>query len=70
MKFILTIYVCSFLDFTCAPPVEYPKKFNNWYECMLKAHEESVNLLIELPQDVVEKNRLATKYTCELLSDV
>jgi|TARA_R100001086_G_scaffold232187_1_gene153299 hypothetical protein len=62
--------VCSFLDFTCAPPVEYPKKFNNWYECMLKAHEESVNLLIELPQDVVEKNRLATKYTCELLTDV
>jgi|TARA_R100000455_G_C6136234_1_gene31343 hypothetical protein len=62
--------VCSFLDFTCAPPVEYPKKFNNWYECMLKAHEESVNLLIKLPQDVVEKNRLATKYTCELLTDV
>ncbi len=62
--------MCSFLDFTCAPPVEYPKKFNNWYECMLKAHEESVNLLIELPQDVVEKNRLATKYTCELLTDV
>ena len=31
---------------------------------MLKAHEESVNLLVNLPQDVVERNRLATKYTC------
>ena len=36
---------------------------------MLKAHEESVNLLVNLPQDVVEKNRLATKYTCVVVSD-
>jgi hypothetical protein len=69
LKFILTIYVCSFLDFTCAPAVQYPKQFNNWYNCMLKAHEESVNLLVNLPQDVVERNRLATKYTCAVVSD-
>ena len=69
MKFILTIYVCSFLDFTCSPPVEYPKNFNNWYDCMLKAHDESVELLMNVPQDVVEKNRLATKYTCKVMSD-
>ena len=36
---------------------------------MLKAHEESVNLLVNLPQDVVERNRLATKYTCAVGSD-
>jgi len=61
--------VCSFLDFTCSPPVEYPKNFNNWYDCMLKAHDESVELLMNVPQDVVEKNRLATKYTCKVVSD-
>jgi len=70
MKFILTIYVCSFIDFTCSPPVEFPKKFDNWYECMLTAHKESVDLLTKVPQDVVEKNRLATKYTCRQLTDV
>ena len=70
MKFVLTIYVCSFLDFTCSPPVEYPKKFDNWHECMLTALEESVDLLTKVPQDVVEKHRLATKYTCEQLTDV
>mgnify|MGYP003110034953 FL=1 len=61
--------MCSFLDFTCSPPVEYPKNFNNWYDCMLKAHDESVELLMNVPQDVVEKNRLATKYTCKVVSD-
>ena len=70
MKFVLTIYVCSFLDFTCSPPVEFPKKFDNWYECMLTAHKESVDLLTEVPRDVVEKHRLATKYTCKQLTDV
>mgnify|MGYP003116975881 FL=1 len=64
MKFILTIYVCSFMEFSCGPGVNYPGEFNNWYDCMIKAHEESVNLLMNVPPDMVEVNRLATKYTC------
>ena len=36
---------------------------------MLTAHDESVELLMNVPQDVVEKNRLATKYTCNVVSD-
>ena len=67
MKFILTIYVCSFLDFTCSPGVTYPIHFNSFYECTLKAHSESVELLSNVPQDVVERNRLATKYTCQAI---
>ena len=62
--------MCSFLNFTCSPPVEYPNKFDNWYDCMLKAHDESVELLMTVPQDVVESNRLATKYTCTQSTDV
>ncbi len=69
MKFILTMYVCSFMDFTCAPGITYPEVFNSWHQCSLKALTETQDLIISLPQDVVEKNRLATKYTCEQLSD-
>ena len=65
MKFILTIYVCSFLDFTCSPPVKYPKTFDNWQNCVIKAQNESEILIKTIPQDVVNKNRLATKYTCQ-----
>ena len=64
MKFVLTIYVFSFLQFDCSPPVTNPTHFNSWYEYTLKAHEESVDLLKKVQQDIVEENRLATKYTC------
>ena len=69
MKFVLTLYVCSFLDFTCSPPVEYPKTFDNWHDCVIMALDESKQLIEAVPQDVVNKNRLATKYTCEAMSD-
>jgi len=67
MKYILTIYVCSFLEFTCSPGVQYPVVFDNWHKCVIKAFDESKDLIITVPQDVVENNRLATKYTCEPL---
>ena len=69
MKFILTLYVCSYLDLTCSPPVEYPKIFNNWHDCVIEALDETKQLIKEVPQDVVNKNRLATKYTCPQTSD-
>lgn len=69
MKFVLTLYVCSFLDFTCSPPVEYPKTFDNWKTCLDTALNESKLLIEAIPQDVVDKNRLATKYTCQVISD-
>ena len=61
--------MCSFLDFTCSPPVEYPKTFDNWHDCVIKALDESKQLIEAVPQDVVNKNRLATKYTCQAISD-
>ena len=36
---------------------------------MLTAHDESVELLMNVPQHMVEENRLATKYTCQAISD-
>jgi len=65
MKFILTIYVCSFIDFTCADPVTYPVQFDTWSECVTAAHRESQIILKSLPPPMVEANRLATKYSCQ-----
>lgn len=64
MKFILTIYVCSFIDFTCSVGVDFPKKFNTWSECTDAALYESKVIIESLPPPMVEANRLATKYTC------
>tara|TARA_R100000742_G_C4201082_1_gene30174 strand:- start:237 stop:473 length:237 start_codon:yes stop_codon:yes gene_type:complete len=69
MKFILTMYVCSFLHQDCAPGVIYPEQFNSWYDCTMQAHVESTQLLMSIPQALVEENRIATKYTCTQLTD-
>jgi len=65
MKFFMSIAVCSFLDFTCMPWVQYPTAFNSWNDCMYNAYKESVIVLNSIDPIVVEKNRLATKFTCE-----
>ncbi len=64
MKFFMSIAVCSFLDLTCMPMVQYPYHYNSWNDCMQAAYKESIILMSELDQDMVERNRLATKFTC------
>ena len=65
MKFFMLIAVCSFLDATCMPYIQYPTAFDSWNTCMNNAYRESMQIISEINPDVVERNRLATKFTCE-----
>jgi len=67
MKFILIYTVCSFINGSCLPDTQYPKIFDTWRECVTAAHQESQIILNSLPPQMVEANRLATKYTCQQL---
>ena len=64
MKFILTIYVCSFIEFDCMQGQKI-KEFDNWNECLIAAHNESIEIITQLPPQLVETKRIATKYTCQ-----
>ena len=66
MKYILIIWVCSFLGGppACLPPVEYPIQFNSWYECSRAAHKESLRLMIKMGYKSINTNRVAMKYMC------
>jgi len=65
MKYILIIWVCSFLGKSaCLPPVEYPIIYNSWYECSRDAHMESAKLLSKMGYAHVNKYQLGTKYNC------
>jgi len=65
MKYILIIWVCSFLEGNaCLPAVEYPTMYNSWYECSRDAHVESVKLLSKMGYAYVNKYQLGTKYNC------
>ena len=66
MKYILIIWVCSFLGGTsnCFPPVEFPKLYDSWYECSIDAHTQSKRMLASMGFKVVNDAEMGTKYTC------
>ena len=66
MKFILIIWVCSFLgQNACLPPIEYPRLFDSWYECSRAAQVESMRVLSKMGYAYVNKYRVAMKYLCK-----
>ncbi len=65
MKYILILWVCSFVGNNgCLPPIESKKLFNSWYECSVAAHKESVSLLQKMGYAYVNQHQVGTKYYC------
>ena len=66
MKFILTIWVCSFLGGqTCMPPIQSPIMYDSWYECSRAAHQESLKIMSNFGYKVVNRDKIAMKYRCQ-----
>jgi len=67
MKFVLIIWVCSFISGTsqCFPPMEFPKLYDSWYECSRNAHQQSVRILSSLGFKQVNDAQMGTKYHCQ-----
>ena len=66
MKFILIVWVCSFIPGNaCMGPMEYPAVYNSWYECSRAAHVESSKLLSKMGYAHVNKYRVGIKYNCK-----
>ena len=65
-KFILIIWVCSFLgQYDCAPPMQSTTLYNSWYECSRAAHQESIKMLSKLGYKDVNEGKIATRYACQ-----
>ena len=70
-KFILMIWVCSFLGGQqCLPPIESPTMYDSWYECSRAAHQESMKMMSKLGYRVVNKDQIAMKYRCKEASSI
>ena len=72
MKFVLIIWVCSFIGspVACLPPMEYPKQFDSWYECSRTAHKESLLLMTKMGYKTVNEAHIAMKYRCKQESSI
>ena len=65
-KFILIIWVCSFLgQYHCMPPIQSSILYDSWYECSRTAHQESIKMLSILGYEQVNDGKLATRYMCK-----
>ena len=65
MKYILIIWVCSFVNNNgCLPPVKSKVTYDSWYECSVAAHKDSVSILQKMGYADVNRYKVGTKYTC------
>ena len=65
MKFILIIFLCSFINDQCLAPVEIKQEYNSWKECTIAAFEVSRELIISQEDSFINNNKIATKFICK-----
>jgi len=66
MKFVLIIWVCSFIGgiSQCYPPLKTSILYNSWYECSREAHTQSKKILATIGFKQVNELQMGTKYHC------
>ena len=72
MNFLLTVYVCSIVNSTCAiaPPdlIPYKQEYGTHYGCVMSGIESSYKILFDgkhFSANVVETQELYPRFTCE-----
>ena len=68
MKFILTLYLFSFVNMQNSVPLTshiVPLQFDTYKDCILHGYRASHNTLKELYGDRIEDEKLAIKFQCQ-----
>ena len=70
MKFVLTIWICSFLNNVCTSPVTHNIYYNSWSECVDAALNYSIDFIKEQDVKEIDNMQLATKFMCKKVESV
>ena len=66
MKYILIIWVCSFIQGNeCMAPIEDPILYDSWYECSRAAHQESILIMSKMGYKNINQYQVGMKYNCK-----
>ena len=68
MKYILILYVCSFVNVSkpiCGESIVVGLEFDNYSDCILQGYKSSHNTLKELYGERIEEEKLAIKFDCK-----
>tara|TARA_R100001129_G_scaffold2507_1_gene2572 strand:- start:530 stop:754 length:225 start_codon:yes stop_codon:yes gene_type:complete len=67
MKYVLILYVCSFINATnpnCTDSHVVPLEFEKYSDCILQGYKSAHNILITLYSTRIEDEKLAIKFQC------
>ncbi len=67
MKYVLILYVCSFINQAnpfCNESHIVPLEFKTYQECILQGYKSSHNTLVQY-EDRIEREKLAIKFYCQ-----
>ncbi len=66
MKYILILYVCSFISTEpyCSDSHVVPLEFISYEDCILQGYKSSHNTLKELYGERIESEKLAIRFNC------
>ena len=70
MKYILILYVCSFVNVSnphCGNSIVVGLEFDNYKDCILQGYKSSHNTLKELYGERIEEEKLAIKFNCKAI---
>jgi hypothetical protein len=70
VKFTLVIFLCSFINNKCLPPVEVKVEYDSWKECTLAALEISKEIMLSQEEEFVNNNKVATKFVCQEIGTI
>ena len=61
---ILTLYLCSFNTGQCIPPYQFPKQFDNYYDCLNTGYDESLKKSKEIGRERINQNGIYIRFIC------
>ena len=64
IKFLLVMKVCSILDGTCLPEKEV-SYHDTWFECARAGTLETLVLMNDIGEDLINKNKLYISFGCK-----
>ena len=67
MKYVIILYLCSFINAqsTCYSEKIVSLEFNDYYDCILEGYKQSYSHLANLDKDRINKEKLAIRFQCK-----
>ena len=64
MKIVLILYMCSYTAGSCLPGYQWPKKFDDMYDCMQAGYTESIKKMEEVGREDVNEHEIFIRFAC------